>query len=211
MMTERMIRKETTANIINHWSLAISCILLMITGYGFLFQVELIGRVFGGFNSMKSVHNWLGVVFTVSLLLTVVPYLREALTFDADDLRWIRVAGGYLSRKTKVPPMGKLNTGQKFFYIGLLASGVAISLTGFLIWLLPVHRQLLMWCHLFHNLCLLYFTVFIPTHIYLGTFANPGSFQIMVSGTVPYEWAKKKNPKWIAEVEHDAQVHGSPS
>jgi len=203
-MTERMIRKENAFGIINHWSLAVSCILLMITGFGFLFQVEPIGILFGGFNSMKSVHNWLGVVFTISLFLSMIPYLREALTFDADDLRWILVAGGYLSRKTKVPPMGKLNTGQKFFYIGLLLAGFGICVTGFLIWLLPVTREMLKWWHLFHNISFLYFTLFIPTHIYLGTFANPGSLAIMTSGTIPYEWAKKKSPKWIAEVEHHA-------
>jgi len=200
-MTEKMIRKETRFDIVNHWFLAISCILLAITGYGFLFRVEAIGLVFGGFNSMKAVHNWLGVIFTMSLFLSMGPYLKEALTFDADDLRWIRVAGGYLSHNVKSPPMGKINTGQKFFYIGLLLCGIGISLTGFLIWLFPGNKQVLMWSHLFHNLCFLYFVVSIPIHIYLGTFANPGSIQIMVSGKVPYEWARKKYPKWIAEVE----------
>ena len=203
-MTEKMIRKETRFDIVNHWFLAVSCILLTITGYGFLFRAELIGTVFGGFNTMKTLHNWLGVIFTISLLLSMGPYLKEALTFDADDLRWIRVAGGYLSHNVKSPPMGKINTGQKFFYIGLLLCGIGISLTGFLIWLMPGNKQVLMWSHLFHNLCFLYFVVSIPIHIYLGTFANPGSIQIMISGMVPYDWAKKKYPKWIAEVEQHA-------
>jgi formate dehydrogenase subunit gamma len=200
-MMEEMIRKEARFNIINHWSLAVSCILLTITGYGFLFRLEPIGWVFGGFTTMKTLHNWLGVIFTVSLFLTMGTYLKEALTFDADDLRWIRVAGGYLSHTVKSPPMGKINTGQKFFYIGLLLCGIGISLTGLLIWLTPENRQWLMWSHLFHNLCFLYFVVSIPIHIYLGTFANPGAIQIMVSGMVPYAWAKKMYPKWIAEVE----------
>ena len=200
-MTEKMIRKETRFNIFNHWFLAISCILLSITGYGFLFQVEAIGSIFGGFNTIKTLHNWLGVVFMIALFLSIFPYLREALTFDADDLRWIMVAGGYLSHKTKAPPMGKINTGQKLFYIGLLLSGMGISVTGFLIWLMPENKPWLMWSHLFHNICFLYFVVSIPIHIYLGTFANPGTVRIMVWGTVPYEWAKKKYPKWIAELE----------
>jgi formate dehydrogenase subunit gamma len=206
-MTERMIRKETRFDIINHWSMAVSCILLSITGYGFLFRVELIGLGFGGFNTMKTIHNWLGVIFTLSLLLSMGPYLKEALTFDADDLRWIRVAGGYLSHNVKSPPMGKINTGQKFFYLGLLFCGVGISVTGFLIWFMPGNKEWLRWFHLFHNLCFLYFVVSIPIHIYLGTFANPGSIQIMISGMVLYEWAKKKYPKWIAEVEQHASKH----
>jgi formate dehydrogenase subunit gamma len=199
-----MIRKESRFNIFNHWFLAVSCILLMITGYGFLFRVEEIGWAFGGFNTMKTLHNWLGIVFMISLFLSVFPYLKEALTFDADDLRWIKVAGGYLSRKTKEPPMGKINTGQKFYYLGLFLCGIGISLTGVLIWLMPENKSWLMWSHLLHNLCFLYFVVSIPIHIYLGSFANPGSIQIMVSGMIPYDWAKKKYPKWIAEVEHQA-------
>jgi cytochrome b subunit of formate dehydrogenase len=44
----------------------------------------------------------------------------------------------------------------------------------------------------------------IPAHIYLGSLANPGTLRIMIYGTVPYSWAKKRHPKWIAEVEGHA-------
>lgn len=204
---EQMIRKETRLNIVNHWCLAVSCILLSITGFGFLFRIEAIGSVFGGFNTMKAIHSWLGILFTLSLCLSMIPYAKESLIFDADDLKWIRVAGGYLWHTTKVPPMGKHNTGQKLFYIGLLVAGIVISLTGFLLWLMPGNKPVLTWSHLLHNLCFMFFVVAIPAHIYLGTFANPGSFRIMVYGTVPYEWARKKCPKWIAELEEPASGH----
>ena len=35
-----MVKKATTEEIINHWILAVSCIVLIITGYGFLFKLE---------------------------------------------------------------------------------------------------------------------------------------------------------------------------
>ncbi len=206
---EQMIRKETRFNVVNHWCLAGSCILLGITGYGFLFRIEAIGWVFGGFNAMRVIHSWLGVLFTLALFVSMLAYLKEDLRFGADDLRWIRVAGGYLWRTTEVPPMGKHNTGQKLFYIGLVLAGVGISLTGFLLWLMPQNKQVLTWSHLLHNLCFLFFVVAIPAHIYLGTFANPGSFRIMIYGTVPYEWAKKQYPKWIAELENHRAPHQS--
>ena len=47
-----MVRKASNEEIINHWIMAVSCILLIITGYGFLFQLQAIGTVFGGFNAM---------------------------------------------------------------------------------------------------------------------------------------------------------------
>ncbi len=195
-----MIRKSDTGEIVNHWVLAGSCILLIITGYGFLFQFKPIGNLFGGFNAMKVVHNWLGLVFTVSLFVSLTHYLKESLTFDKDDWDWVKVGGGYLSHKVKVPPMGKYNPGQKAYYLAVLVGGLAIAASGFVIWLVPDARILRIVSHLVHNLAFALFIVAVPVHIYLGTFANPGTFRIMVYGTVPVEFAKKKYPKWMKEI-----------
>lgn len=197
-----MVRKSSTGEIVNHWIMALSCLLLIVTGYGFLFKLEQIYALFGGNNAMKAVHNWAGVVFIVSLLATMFHYLRESLTFDADDWAWIKVAGGHLSRKPiKAPPMGKLNTGQKCYYLAILLAGVAIAASGFWIWLMQGNRQLTLLSHLAHNLAFIFFVVAVPAHAYLGTLANPGTFRIMVYGTVPIEFARKKYPKWIKEME----------
>jgi len=196
-----MIRKANGFEILNHWALALSCILLSITGFAFLFQMKEVGSFFGGFPSMRLIHNWGGVVFSVSLLLSMFNWLKESITFDADDMGWIKVAGGYLSRKVKVPPMGKLNTGQKFFYLAILFAGIAISASGFVIWLLPANKQWVLVSHLIHNISFIVIILAIPVHMYLGTIANPGTLRIMISGTVPYWWAKKKHPKWVQDVE----------
>jgi formate dehydrogenase subunit gamma len=197
----RMIRKESGFNIVNHWVLAVSCILLAVSGYGFLFKIEGIGYLFGGFPAMRIIHNWVGVAFLISLFLTLFEYLRESLMFDVDDIRWLKVAGGYLSHTVQVPPMGKMNTGQKFYYIGLVVFGFGISVSGFLIWILPENTQWLALSHLIHNICFIFFVTMVPVHIYLGTLANPGTLRIMITGRIPYTWAKKRYPKWIAEVE----------
>lgn len=198
---DKMIKKAGAFEIINHWVMAISCILLAIQGYGFLFHIEGIGSVFGGFNSMKMLHNYLGIAFSVSLFFSIFMYLKEALSFDADDIGWIMVLGGYLSHKVTVPPMGKINTGQKFFYLAVLIFGIGISASGYVIWLLPGNKQYILLSHIVHNISFVVLMIAIPAHIYLGTLANPGTLRIMLSGTVPYQWAKKRHPKWVAEVE----------
>jgi formate dehydrogenase subunit gamma len=197
-----MIRKASTKEIVNHWILTVSCILLIVTGYGFLFQLKQIGALFGGFHAMRLVHNWFGVVFIMSLLATISDYLRESLTFDKDDWDWIRMGGGYLTRdkSVKIPPMGKLNTGQKMLYLGFLAAGIGLAASGFAIWLVKDVRTLTMVSHLVHNLAFSFFIVAVPVHAYLATLANPGTFRIMVYGTVPLEFARKKYPKWIEEM-----------
>ncbi|HXX80754.1 MAG TPA: formate dehydrogenase subunit gamma [Thermodesulfovibrionales bacterium] len=198
---DKIIKKAGAFEIINHWVMAISCILLAVQGYGFLFHIEGIGSAFGGFNSMRALHNYLGIAFSVSLFFSIFLYLKEALTYDADDIGWIMVLGGYLSHKVSVPPMGKINTGQKFFYLAVLIFGIGISASGYVIWLLPGNKQYILLSHIVHNISFVTLMIAIPVHIYLGTLANPGTLRIMLSGTVPYQWAKKKHPKWVAEVE----------
>lgn len=192
-----MVRKSSGGEILNHWILAISCILLIISGFAFLFHLESVGSVFGGFETMKTVHNWTGVVFTVSILISMGHYLTDSLRYDADDRQWFKVAGGYLSQKVKVPPMGKHNPGQKLYYLAILLAGIAISLSGFGIWLMKDNAAVMLLSHLVHNIAFIVFVIAVPVHIYLSTLANPGTFQIMVNGMVPLELARRRYPKWM--------------
>ncbi len=195
-----MVRKSSVDEILNHWILAGSCILLMITGFAFLFHLESVGAVFGGFITMKLVHNWGGVVFGISLLYSMRHYLKESFEYDADDARWFKVAGGYLSHKVTVPPMGKYNPGQKLYYLAIVGAGIAIALSGFGIWFMKEDTTIMLFSHLVHNVAFIIFAIAVPVHIYLGTVANPGTFKLMVSGTLPVSEAKKRYPKWMKAV-----------
>lgn len=192
-----MVRKSHVDEIVNHWILAGSCILLMITGFAFLFHMESVASVFGGFNTMKDVHNWLGVAFTLSLLYSMRHYLKDALEYDADDAQWFKVAGGYLSHKVKVPPMGKYNPGQKLYYLAVVGAGLAIAVSGFAIWLMKDNGTVMLLAHLVHNAAFIIFVLAIPVHAYLSTLANPGTLKLMISGTLPVDEAKKRYPKWM--------------
>jgi formate dehydrogenase subunit gamma len=195
-----MVRKSSVDEILNHWILAGSCILLMITGFAFLFQMESFSSLFGGFNGMKTVHNWGGVVFCLSLLYSLRHYLKDALEYDADDVQWFKVAGGYLSHKVTVPPMGKYNPGQKLYYLAIVVAGIAIALSGFGIWFMKDNTTVMLLSHLVHNVAFVIFVIAVPVHIYLGTLANPGTFKLMVSGTLPVDEARKRYPKWMKAV-----------
>ncbi|MCX7793719.1 MAG: formate dehydrogenase subunit gamma [Thermodesulfovibrionales bacterium] len=191
------IRKATTSEIINHWILAVSFFVLTITGFGFLFRLEWMGSVFGSFHNMRTIHNWSGVVFLMSLFATMFYYLPVALSWSREDIGWIKKAGGYLSKKAKVPPQDIINAGQKLFYLFLLLSGIVISASGLVIWLMPGERQWILISHLLHNIAFDLLVIIIPVHIYLGTLANPGTLRIMIYGTVPVAWARKRHAKWL--------------
>lgn len=198
-----MIRKAGAFEILNHWVLAGSFFILSISGFGFLFHLEQLNSIFGSFNQMKDIHNWVGVLFSVSLFFTIFFYLIESLSISGDDIGWILKGGGYFSKKAQVPPQGKINTGQKLYYLFVLVAGIAISASGLVIWLRPAAADLNKWIllsHLVHNISFDLMLIAIPLHIYLATLANPGTFRIMVYGTVPVEWARKRYPKWVQKI-----------
>jgi formate dehydrogenase subunit gamma len=201
MNNKEMITMVSGFERICHWTMAVSCLLLMVSGFGFVFKIEAIGAAFGGFNSMKIIHNWLGIVFMAALLLSSFTWIKHALKFDADDIKWVMVLGGYLSHKVKVPPIGKLNTGQKISYLFVLLAGIALTVSGIVIWCYPEHKSWVLVSFFIHNLCFVFMCIFVPMHLYLGTIGNPGTLQLMISGRMPYWMAKKKHPKWIAELE----------
>jgi formate dehydrogenase subunit gamma len=196
----QMVRKATTQEIINHWVMAISFFLLAITGFAFVFQLKQLNAIFGSFNVMRLLHNWGGLVFTASVFSSMSGYWKEAITFTEDDIEWIKKAGGYLSRKkVGIPPQGLLNTGQKLFYLAFLFFSFLIIISGFVIWLLGGVIKPVLLAHFVHNVSFDFLVFAIPAHIYLGTLANPGTFRIMVYGTVPLEWARKRHGKWVKE------------
>lgn len=199
-MGNQMIKKANAFEILNHWVLAGSFFILTLSGFGFLFHLQQIISVFGSANAMKVWHNYAGIVFSISLFLTIFNYLPVSLKFGADDIGWIMKAGGYFSKKAAVPPQDIINAGQKLYYLFILIVGLAIAASGFFIWLRPQVADIRKWVllsHLVHNIAFDLFMIAVPLHIYLGTLANPGTLRIMITGLVPVEWAKKRHAKWV--------------
>ncbi len=195
-----MIRKANAFEILNHWVLAVSCFVLVISGFGFLFHLEELNSVFGSFSRMKAIHNWTGLVFVASLFLSMFDYLPVSLRYGAEDIGWIKTAGGYLSKRAVVPPQDRINTGQKFYYLALLAAGYAISASGFTLWFMAGNREAVLIAHLVHNICFDMVVIMIPVHIYLAAIVNPGALRIMITGMVPLEWARSHYGKWVKEM-----------
>lgn len=195
-----MVRKAKAPEILNHWVLAGSFFLLTISGFGFLFHLEQLNLIFGSFNQLKIIHNWTGLVFAVSLFFTLFSYIPEALSFSSADMGWIIRGGGYFSKTVELPSQGKLNAGQKLYYLALLVLGSGSAVTGLIIWLRAGIKAYVLYSHLIHNISFDLMIIIVPLHIYLATLANPGTFRIMVYGTVPLEWATKWHGKWVKKI-----------
>ncbi|MEE9524913.1 MAG: formate dehydrogenase subunit gamma [Thermodesulfovibrionales bacterium] len=197
----KMIQKTTSYERFVHWLMALSCLALLLTGLGFLYANELgwINSFFGGKSMARVIHNWGGLAFMVSVVLSMGVWLGESLSWSKEDSQWLGMFGGYLSKDAVPPPQGKLNAGQKIVVWVVVISGLAISLSGLLMWLNPGTKSAMMLGHIIHNLASLVFAILVPMHIYLATAANPGTFRVMTKGDVPVKWARKKHAKWVQE------------
>ncbi len=201
----KMVQKTTAFERFVHLLMALSGLALLLTGLGFLYQNELgwLNIIFGGPHIAKDIHNWGGMVFIVSLILSIGTWIPDCFKWSKEDSEWLGMLGGYLSKDKKPPPQGKLNAGQKVVGVMVFIFGVLISISGLLMWLGPASKGSMMFWHLIHNISFLVFAVFIPLHIYMVTAANPGTFRIMTRGDVPLYWAKKKHVNWVKEIGAD--------
>jgi len=192
-----------------HWMLAISCLLLCLTGLGMMYEsLNFFGAIMGGLKGLKLVHNFTGLVFGVSLILAVQMWWREAGIFVfPEDWEWIKAAGGYLWHVDKVPETGKYNPGQKAFFFTVAFFGVIMLITGFVMWFpsyLPI--ELVRWTYPLHVLGFVVIFAFFFIHLYLGTIGNPGSVQAMITGWMTKPVLKMLHPKWVKEMEHEGTL-----
>jgi formate dehydrogenase subunit gamma len=119
-----------------HWTLAISCLVLCITGLAMMFHsFNIIAEIMGGLVVTKYIHNFTGLLFALALLLAIKMWWHEAGVFTMpEDLEWMKTAGGYLWHVDHVPEVGKYNPGQKMFFLAVAIFGGIMVITGIIMW-----------------------------------------------------------------------------
>lgn len=204
-----MIKVSDGFERIVHWCLAISCILLMISGLGMMFHsFNFLGIPVGGLKNLKLVHNFTGLIFIPSLFFSILIWWKEAGVFDfPDDLEWIKVAGGYLWHVDKVPETGKYNAGQKAFFLAVVIFGIILSISGLIMWFpLSFSAGMVRFMYFLHALGFLVIFPFFFIHLYLGTIGVPGSAPAIFTGYVTRSWCEKQCPKWLKEMEEEGKL-----
>lgn len=144
------------------------------------------------------------VLFVLLCFDRVVGFIRRTFTVNRNDLGWMKVCGGYpqkmfLGKKVAVPPMGKINSGQKIFGACLLFCGSALIVTGWGLYaFIPVvPKAVIYWADQLHLWLGLFMGLFMCVHIFLGVY-NWGDFKAMFGdGTLPLAEAKENNPVWV--------------
>ncbi|RZI41644.1 formate dehydrogenase subunit gamma [Herbaspirillum sp. HC18] len=207
--TGRRIERFTPMERVAHWTAAISFVVLAVSGLTMLFGryllLPLIGHTLFGWltYALKNVHNFVGPVFTVSIIVVFILFVRDNFPIRA-DMRWLRHVGGLFSGKE--PPAGRFNAGEKiWFWGGLVVLGLIISASGFVLdMLVPgivYSRGNMQLTHIIHLLATTLMAAGAIGHIYLGTLGMEGAYDAMRHGYVDDTWAKEHHDLWYEQVE----------
>ncbi len=198
----KYIDRHNAVDRVMHWILVVSFFILVFTGLGlFAHTFFHYFNFFGGPEQGMLFHRWASVIFIVSSVFLFLSHAKETVVFDADDVKWFKAAGGYLSREKKHLAQGKFNAGQKLFGIFAIVATVVMAVSGFIIWFADSFGRVLVQLALMtHSLFFILFMMAAIVHIYLATIGNPGTASGMLWGQVTRGWAKKHSSKWYKQV-----------
>lgn len=206
--TGRLVERFTPLERAAHWANAIAFTALAVSGvvmaFGKFFLLPVIGSTLFGWLAyvLKNVHNFTGPIFSVSLLIVIVVFMRDNLP-GKGDLNWILKGGGLLSGHEI--PSGRYNAGEKVVYWGgVFALGLVVVASGlFLDKGLPgfvYERASMQIAHMVHAVSNVLMLCMFLGHIYLGTLGTKGALEGMKTGYVDEAWAREHHALWLEDI-----------
>lgn len=207
----RAILRYTLNERVNHWIAGLTYIYCLITGLAFWSPYMFwLAALVGGAAAARFWHPWLGVVFSISVVVMYKIWRRDMRTTDADRAWWQTVPHYIRNEDQHLPPIGRFNYGQKMFFwlmfygvILLLASGVGLWFVEAIPWSLRWLRYLAVAVHVAASLATIGGFII---HVYMGTAMVRGGFTSIIRGEVSPEWAKMHHRLWYEQVSKETSA-----
>lgn len=206
----KVVRRYTSPEMVVHWFLAITFVILALSGlillYGRWVLIPLLGPEGFSVTAMvcKNLHNYVGLLFTAIIPVAFIMYFRDSLFNLKVDGKWFMRLGGYLGGEE--PSAEKVNAGQKSWYwvamLGgfvLIASGLVLDFPNF-----QQGREWMQDAHIIHTIAAIVVIAFFVVHLYLATVGVEGAFESMINGHVDENWAKQHHDLWYEEIKGSA-------
>jgi formate dehydrogenase subunit gamma len=205
---ERIVR-YSAATRINHWIIAISFVLLALSGLA-LFHPALfwLTNLLGGGPWTRILHPFIGCFMVAAFILLGMKLWRDN-TLQQRDWTWLRKINEVVNnREQNLPEVGRYNGGQKLLFFAIVVCLTCLLLSGIVIWReyfsgyfsIGVLRLGAL-AHAFFGFVLI---CAIIVHIYAGIWVK-GSIRAMTRGWVTPGWAWKHHRAWLREVTKGSQ------
>lgn len=208
MSQETYILRHPLSSRLFHWGLILGFLPAAITGFIIWWKPPFEDVV----HVAMRIHIIGAAIFTLSSILfllfafeRVVLFIRRISDWSLDDLRWMLVFGGYfhkilLKENFEVPPVDKLNPGQKSMGALMLHGGIFLMVSGWILYaFVPVVPRIISyWTAIGHEWIGLLLGSALIGHIALALY-NQAEFKSMFGdGTIPIDIARKHSPLWVA-------------
>jgi len=203
------VRRYSGSARVNHWIVAISFVLLLLSGLS-LFHPSLypLSELFGGGQNARWLHPWVGCVLVVAFLGLFIRFFWQNLP-EFTDFVWLARIRHALRANDEdyLPELGKYNAGQKFVFwsqailvgtlfvtgIGLWEAGIGYfeNLLGF-----KATIEQKRWAAVIHaSAAVLAITIWI-IHVYAAIWVR-GTISAMTRGFVSGGWGWRHHRKWL--------------
>jgi len=188
-----------------HWLSGATYVFCMLTGLAFyspyLYWLSFVG---GGPASSRFLHPWVGLFFFVSILWMHALWKVQMATAP-EDQKWKDNIKNYIeNRDDQVPPQGRFNAGQKWFYWVMFYGAIILLITGVIMWFPELiagkaHWLLTIIIPIHAAVALITIGAFI-IHIYMGILLVPGGLRGILYGRVSGEWAAHHHRLWYEKL-----------
>jgi len=204
--TGRLIERFNAVERASHWTMAISFVLLALTGVIILWGKHII-LPWLGYTAFawltvvgKNIHNLVGPLFLFAILVSFLVFVRDNLITRV-DWTWMAHFGGMFSGKEM--PSGRFNGLEKaWFWGGMTLLGLVMAATGLILefpnW--DQGRQVMQLANVIHGIAAVLFISAAFGHVYMGTIGMEGAYRAMREGHVDEEWAREHHSLWYDEV-----------
>lgn len=203
--TGRLIHRFNSLERASHWAMAISFCVLAVSGLVMLFGKHVLLPVFGYslFATVavvcKNVHNFIGPLFILSVVVFIVLFIKDNVWQSVDAL-WIRKAGGLLTGEHV--PSHRFNFGEKtWFWLGVVFLSLTVGISG-LVLNFPNFEQgrwVMQTANIVHLIGSLVVMTLSLAHIYIGSIGMESALDGMKTGYVDETWAREHHELWYDE------------
>jgi len=201
---QRFTPFERAAHMTNAAAFVVLAVSGIVTAFGKFLLLPIIGGTLFGWLSyvLKTLHNFVGPLFVVSLAIVIVTFVRDNLP-SKGDLDWLKSFGGMAGGK--YVPAPRFNAGEKLvFWAGVLVLGVTAAVSGLILDMLfpglEFTRGQMQVANMVHAVSAVLMMSLFVGHIYLGTIGTKGAWQGMRTGQVDEAWAKEHHELWYNDV-----------
>lgn len=191
-----------------HWTMTSAFVLLAVTGFMLLYGRTLLIPIMGietyglAAATNKTIHNWVGLIFPVTILLMFLQFVGRNL-YARGDMTWLVKGGGIVTDAHQ--SAGYFNMGEKILFWLVMLFGALISISGLILYLpiIEFSRADMILTYKIHGIIAGAYVILIVGHVYLAVVGVKGTLSSMTDGTVDENWAKAHHDRWYKEIKSE--------